>query len=405
MKLSIAGGFYREICREPSWDDLFGPGGRAAAALSGRETSIELHCYAAENQESSLRFLAATFGIDVRSTKTDQGISFAYLHFLSVPQISPRLAQIQSQQPLQVSGDAILRFGFLEGEALVHGSRVVYDPQDAFAPKKFRDNGSSAKELAIVTNVAEARLLTGLTRPEEMAIKLLSSEHAEVVVTKLGSGGALVTTSSGQERIPAYPTPSVWKIGSGDVFSAEFAYAWAVEQMTPGEAAYQASLQTAYYSEYPVLPIRPHIKAEELPKLITPSFPSAQSRKFDVYLAGPFFNLAQQWQIEETYFLLQHFGLKVFSPFHAIGDGPANVVAKADIEGLENSRFVFACLDGFDPGTVFEVGYANSKGIPVLGYGRDLPESDLVMFHGLGCEIISDFTSAIYRASWWTSQK
>jgi len=214
----------------------------------------------------------------------------------------------------------------------------------------------------------------------------------------------LVTTPSHREQVPAFPTPSVWKIGSGDVFSAEFAYAWAVEGKNPVSAAHQASLQTAYYSEYPVLPIRPGIKAEELPKLNFPDLQPASSCKFDAYLAGPFFNLAQQWQIEEAYSLLQNFGVRVFSPFHAIGDGPAQVVAEADLEGLRNSRFVFACLDGFDPGTVFEVGYATSKAIPVIGYGRELPESDLVMFSGSGCEIIGDFTSAIYRASWWASR-
>ncbi len=404
MKLSIAGGFYREICREPAWNDTFGPGGRAAAALSGRGVPIELHCYAAESQEQTANFLSASFGVDVRFSRMNYAISFYYLHFLSVPLISPCVAEMSRLRPLEVSNDAILRFGFLESDAVVRGKRVVYDPQDAFAPKSFRANGSSATELAVVANVKEARLMTGLQSPDEMATALLASEQATVVVIKLGSGGALVATATARERVKSYPTASVWKIGSGDVFSAEFAFAWAVEGKDAITAANQASLQTAFYCEYPVLPIRPAIRAEDLPTLIYPNLEPYSSRKFDAYLAGPFFNLAQQWQIEEAYSLLQHFGVRVFSPFHAIGDGPASVVAEADLEGLKNSRFVFACLDGFDPGTVFEAGYASSRAIPVIGYGRELSESDLVMLVGSGCTVVGDFTSAIYLASWWAAR-
>ena len=403
MKLAVAGGFYRETCREPAWNDTFGPGGRAAAALSARGVALELHTYVSESQAQAASFFSATFDVEVHSSPIELPISFYYLHFLSVPQITPAPGKINRAVSLTLTNDAVLRFGFLEGDAVVHGRRVVYDPQDAFTPKPFRANGSTADELAIVANVAEARLLTGLRQAEEMASAILESERASVVVIKLGSGGSLVATKDGQQRVPAFPTPAVWKIGSGDVFSAEFAYAWAVEGKDPTAAAMQASLQTAYYCEYPTLPIRKGVSAGDLPVVARPTLPPTADRKYDAYLAGPFFNLAQQWQIEEAYHLLTVFGLRVFSPFHAVGDGQASVVAKADIEGLLQSRFVFACLDGFDPGTVFEVGYATAKNIPILGFGRELPESDLVMLKGTGCEIIKDFTSAIYRAAWWTA--
>ena len=118
------------------------------------------------------------------------------------------------------------------------------------------------------------------------------------------------------------------------------------------------------------------------------------------YLAGPFFDLAQRWIVEEARAQLSALGAVVFSPIHEVGPGPASVVAPEDIAGLEKSDVVFAILNGLDMGTIFEVGYAVKKGIPIVCLAQNVKEEDLKMMEGTGCEIVDDFASALYRTIW-----
>jgi nucleoside 2-deoxyribosyltransferase len=89
-----------------------------------------------------------------------------------------------------------------------------------------------------------------------------------------------------------------------------------------------------------------------------------------------------------------------FSPLHEVGPGPASIVGPADIKGLEKSDAVFAILNGLDAGTVFEVGYAVKKGIPVVCFAQNVAEESLKMVEGTGCEVVDDFVSALYRTIW-----
>lgn len=130
------------------------------------------------------------------------------------------------------------------------------------------------------------------------------------------------------------------------------------------------------------------------------SFEPLTPGKGTVYLAGPFFDIGQRWLVEEANDYLLEMGANVFSPVHEVGPGPADIVAPEDIKGLERSDVVFAILNGMDPGTIFEVGYAVKKGIPVVGLAQNVRLEDLKMMEGTGCEIHSDFASAIYRAIW-----
>jgi nucleoside 2-deoxyribosyltransferase len=92
--------------------------------------------------------------------------------------------------------------------------------------------------------------------------------------------------------------------------------------------------------------------------------------------------------------------LKVFSPYHNVGHGPASKVVPADIKALDESDIVFALADGLDSGTIFEIGYARAKGKPVIVFVQRESEGDLKMLEGTDCEIVDDFASAIYRATW-----
>lgn len=119
-----------------------------------------------------------------------------------------------------------------------------------------------------------------------------------------------------------------------------------------------------------------------------------------IYLAGPFFTASEQWLIDEARSALEEMGLRVFSPVHEIGIGPAEIVAPADLYELQCSDLVFAVLNGMDAGTIFELGYARALGIPVVALAERADEGSLTMLKGSGCAVFNDFATAVYIASW-----
>jgi len=59
-----------------------------------------------------------------------------------------------------------------------------------------------------------------------------------------------------------------------------------------------------------------------------------------------------------------------------------------------------AVVNGLDAGTLFEIGYAKSLGKKVVAFAQNVNSSDLTMLIGTDCEITSDFSTAVYKASW-----
>lgn len=398
--LTIIGGVYIERCIQPLWDAVYGSGGRAAEAVSRLVPGkTMLAAYVADEIRSAVEFLADMYGVTLAATVAKHSVSFDYLHPLSTPTIVPSPGRMAEHSPLQVSGDVVLRFGMLEGDAVVRANTVVYDPQSAFGAKPFTANGSRAKRLAVVLNRAEAKSMTGTADPRGAAQWLIQEEGAVAVVVKMGSLGALVITPDGEATVPLYQTSRVWKIGSGDVYSAVFAALWGCHEMDAVTAADLASRATAYYCETRSLPVP---TPDELLKL---SFHPITPGKGTVYIAGPFFDLGQRWLVEEARAQLLDMGASVFSPVHEVGPGPADVVAPEDIKGIEASDVMFAILNGLDTGTIFEVGYAVKKGIPVVALAQNIKEEDLKMLAGTNCDVVDDFTSAIYRTVWKLPRK
>jgi nucleoside 2-deoxyribosyltransferase len=120
-----------------------------------------------------------------------------------------------------------------------------------------------------------------------------------------------------------------------------------------------------------------------------------------VYLAGPFFSLAQRFLIEETRAGLLKLGAEVFSPMHEVGfDLPVETIAKEDLRGLERCSVVLALITDLDPGTIFEIGFARAKNIPVVTFGEGVKEEHLTMLIGTECMYSQDFCSALYNAVW-----
>lgn len=101
-------------------------------------------------------------------------------------------------------------------------------------------------------------------------------------------------------------------------------------------------------------------------------------KKYDIYLASGWFNEKQANKEEMIYNKLIQKGLKVFSPrrdvkFNVSNENEvedltqtdATAIFNEDIKALNECKQVFAIVDEFDSGTMWEMGYAYAKGIPV----------------------------------------
>lgn len=394
-RISIAGGLYSERCIWPEWDQVFGSAGRAACALAGHVDQIALFGYADAKVSTRFQLTAELNEFDFRPVSVQQSVSFDYLHCLAVPIIHPAPSVIVRNAPISVTDESVLRFGMLEGTAIVQADRCVYDPQSAFAVEPFSANGSHARRLAIVANRSEIIRLGQNDDPEVSAHNLLA-EGAEVVVVKSGAAGALVVNPQGTSRISAYQSDNVWTIGSGDVFAAIFSAEWAVNGNDPREAAEIASRAVANYAGSMALP-------SPLPNSLKGLMQAPVSVVGGkMYLASPFFTISQRWLVDEARKCLRELGLSVFSPVHDIGPGPAETVAPADLAALDSCDCVFAVLDGLDSGTIFEVGYARAIKKPVYALAQTVSNEDLKMISGSGCRVFDDFVTALHHAAWRT---
>lgn len=398
--IAVVGGVYEERCLRPDWYEVYGSAGRACSAIvtADDQVDVALHCYADSRIQEALKARSTFDRTQLHVTLIANTMRFVYVHGLDRPQIENATT---GQPALVVKAANVLRFGMLEGEAVVDGGNVVYDPQTAVSPAVFQTNGSRADRLAVVLNENEARSMTGLHDAgiDALVAAVRDLNQAEVVVVKRGPLGAIVFDGTLLSQVPALHTRMVWKIGSGDIFCAHFALNWAVHGRDPVTSAQAASRATASYCETGGFP-----NAKSLQSLdASPVVPSAQflaGRAPRVYLASPFFTLAQLWLVEQTRTQLQHFGLDVFSPYHDVGVGPAEKVVDADLQGLRDVDFVFAIVDGLDAGTLVEIGYALARGTPVVVYCENESEEDLKMMAGSGCILCTDYVSAIYRALW-----
>ncbi|MBK4723072.1 nucleoside 2-deoxyribosyltransferase [Azospirillum sp. YIM DDC1] len=352
-----------------------------------------LHTYVAPGFQRVAEAAMGACGVQINAHNASSQISFSYTYPLARPEID---WDDHTNAAIKVSGGTVLRFGMIEGEAVVDAARVVYDPQSS--GQCFQENGSKSECLATVMNDVELADMSGTTDVAAGASWLLASGRPnDVLIVKRGPLGAEVYRSgvADPEIVPAYRSAKIFKIGSGDVFSAMFALHWGERGLPPVEAADLASRAVATYVQSASLPVPdtlgPESHGPPLPTGIRPG---------TIYLAAPFFTLGQRWLVEEARKALLALGASVFSPVHDVGFGPPETVAPADIAGLNACGAVLAVLDGGDPGTIYEIGHARSRGIPVVVLAESVMERDLTMPIGMGCEIAPDLTAAAYMAVW-----
>ena len=102
------------------------------------------------------------------------------------------------------------------------------------------------------------------------------------------------------------------------------------------------------------------------------------NKKYDFYIAAPFFNPDQITRVELVKSLLENKGLTYFSPkddsaVENIND-PENrkKVFALNHESISASRGVIAITDGKDPGTIWEAGFSYSSKKPIIYFAEHL---------------------------------
>ncbi|PWL16273.1 hypothetical protein DKP76_18375 [Falsochrobactrum shanghaiense] len=381
--MHIAGGLYRELCLHPHWDALLGSGGRAARALSRLSPGNIFSCYFERPHEVDT--VLSALGVNGSCAFRADPIAFAYFHPLSRPHLQPARSELRKMPPLKIEGRAVLRFGFLEGDAIVNAEKAVYDPQTTGEFPPFFSNGSTAKQLALVLNEQELLSVARIDDVEVAAASILEIHRASCIVVKRGIKGVAVFEPGTASRfIPAFRSTRVFKIGTGDVFSAAFAYYWAELGQDLFTAALSASKQVARYCDNPLAPLEPlasgaHDVREERHPVCEPR---------TVLLLGAIKTLGQRYSIEEARYSLADLGLTVICP----------ALENVELSHIQVST-VLVLADGIEPDMLSLAHTLVDEGVKCVALA-ELPQSSDQLTRLVNCETTDDFTTALYLAGW-----
>lgn len=398
----VVGGTYSEHVVVPSYEELAGSGVRAAAAL-GDTRDVTLYTAIDAATTDLAQAVLGARGLAYQAVQRSECVGFEYFTPVSPPSVNGPSASYADV--LSASDDAALVFGTIEnGPRDIRAERMVIDPQ---RPRDLGDMdlvGLQFDSLSVVANAREIRALAKTSQSlDEAARRVLRMYGAAAVVVKNSAQGCLVATQNDErvDRVGSCPTRSVWPIGSGDVFAAAYAHAW-TNGADPVEAARVASGSAAWWcatrsARVPVSILEGRPASEAHPD-ISSELATADSYPL-VYLAAPFFTLSERWLVELCRDVLWGLGARVFSPLHDVGPGGDEVAAR-DLAGLDEADSVLALLDGWDSGTVYEVGWAHHKGLPVVGFLNSPDHEGTKMLVGTGAEIHRDLSSALYRVVW-----
>jgi hypothetical protein len=267
----VVGGTYGERCLYPAWDHIYGSGLRAAIAVSHVSPATTLYTFAPDAWYADIEATLEGMGLRGKLHRVEQALTFGYLHPF---ELLDKPALPMGQKPMiEASGDVILQFGMIEGDAKVNGRRVVYDPQSS-VQGLFNAHGSHADELALIVTKSELLGLTGknqdsspsvhaidLTQIDQIVsdavVDLMDMGHHRqmIVLVKDGLGGLLVYQGDNPAHINSYSAESYFRIGSGDVLAAAFAHAWGEKAMNVRDAADYAARCLSFFVEGPRLPL------------------------------------------------------------------------------------------------------------------------------------------------------
>jgi nucleoside 2-deoxyribosyltransferase len=87
-----------------------------------------------------------------------------------------------------------------------------------------------------------------------------------------------------------------------------------------------------------------------------------------IFLAGPFFTQGEEEFMEKLKAMLEDLGHEVISPLDiGFQKGGSEELFQKDLGEISRCDALFAILDGLDPGTMCEIGYARAMGKKIVG--------------------------------------
>ncbi|AZA57709.1 hypothetical protein EG350_11165 [Chryseobacterium shandongense] len=393
--ISVIGGTYKEINLDNLSKENFGSGLRSVYFLL--ENEVEVNFYTAGNNEVKdylevYKNSYNSFSYDCKFT--NDFITFKYYFGLDNPNIYPNSSKINKSETISVYDKNIICFGMLESNFEVNGDYVIYDPQTSSNPYRFSDFGR-ANKLIYIVNFNEAKSISRKNNISDIVEFFFNEEGVFALIIKNGPHGAKLFTRENIKGhlIPSYITQNVFKIGSGDIFTTSFSYYLIVKGFSLEKAALYASKTTALYCDKQI------IKTNNLENYVYDEFTNSLDNK-QIYLASPIFSLSDLILVDKIREIFLDFGVKVFSPFHDIGLGNDDEIAKKDLEGLNQSDIIFSIVDGLDSGTLIELGYGMAKNKKIISYHRTNEEESLIMLTPSNIKIFDNLTSAIYNTIW-----
>jgi hypothetical protein len=392
--ISVIGGTYREIDFDDISMDIFGSGFRCCKFLLENKCAVkyftsgnnEVVNYLKENEKvySNFKF---------ECIESDDLITFKYSFALDNPNIFPNILNLKKTERIKVDDENIICYGILESEFSANGKKVVYDPQTSIKPKKFSEIGI-AEQLIYIVNWNEARSISSHNDIEEIKNYFFNNEKAMAVIIKNGPFGAKLYYNNTEYHIPSFVTENVNKIGSGDIFTSSFGYYWMTKNLPLEECALLASKATSLYCDKKV-----YIDVQEFEHVFV-EFKSENLKDKQIYIAAPFFSIAELILIDKIRDSFIEFGVKVFSPFHDIGLGDDETIAAKDLEGIKNSDIIFCVFDNLDSGTLIESGFSLAMSKKIVGYHRTCEDSELLMLKPGKIKVFKNLTTAMYHTIW-----
>jgi sugar/nucleoside kinase (ribokinase family)/nucleoside 2-deoxyribosyltransferase len=391
--LVVIGGIFRE--QTPGADGVSdrrigGSGYVAALTASALGAKVALVSFVGEDDSRAALAALQRADVDTSAVQVLPGASGIF----AFEDIADRQAPRPSYRPSESFPDrepasdlpkaaVVLAFGFPDfdclewiRDALEPGGTFLWDRQGWLSRNI---EPLALEELPARQRIYLANLQEMLEATNRSSYKDGLSEPAagfDVTVIKCGRWGTIVVDGTTLvSLVPAFLAETRSVIGSGDTFAGAFA-AQLVEGGDLPDAAYigaaAASLVIERQSNVPPRGLSAAVAAvrnSRARRFVNP----VTLEKRRIYLAGPWFSVAESMLVSELESALSNLGVAVISPRRDIGElGPRSTTAEVldigqrDFEAIDTCDLLVALLDGDDPGTLIEVGYAAHAKTPIV---------------------------------------
>jgi sugar/nucleoside kinase (ribokinase family)/nucleoside 2-deoxyribosyltransferase len=333
-------------------------------------------------------------GVDMRGVRSHSSSGVRY-EILNCDEVVPQFASKTggSSSPIQpsavpreyLSAKALLLYPYdpslmvsLAEEVRANGGRIYLDLQ--------HDVQTLAELSPLLPHIdvvlASHEELLGITSKDtaKEAAGHVSSKGPTQVIVKFGLGGSQIFKADGSvENVPAHLAEFKCTVGAGDIYNAVYAVLES-QGLEASAAASHASLAAAVFSEH--VDLDEYYAALSDPNLLTQGasrtrvfLPPDLSGQVRLYLAGNFLSAPMRNWVEYTATVLESRGFSVFVPHRDAGilssgssASDRNRAFQHDIREIREASAVVALLDGSKSGgTSWEIGYAYSLGVPIIG--------------------------------------